>query len=168
MPITSSDIQFKLSGGAANSNGNASLGGAISSTSASSSLNAFFDRVTSSEAASGDIEYRCVYIKNGHASLTLYGAVVWISANTPSTYTTIDIGLGTSAIGGTEQTVANENTAPTGVTFSAPSSYATGLSIGDIPAGSHKAIWIRRTVSASAAAYNNDTFTLSVQGDSGA
>lgn len=167
MPITAAEIEFRLSGGAANTDGNASLGGAISSTAVSNALHAFFDRVTGSESASGDVEYRCLYVRNSHATLTLYDARVWISSNTPAAGTTIDIGLGTSAIGGTEQTVADEGTAPTGVAFSAPSSYATGLVIGDIPAGGHKAVWIRRTVTTGAAAYSNDGATIAVQGDTG-
>lgn len=168
MPITATDIEFRLSGGAANANGNASLGGAISTTAVSSALHAFFDRVTGAESAAGDVEYRCLYVRNSHASLTLYDARVWISSNTPSTATTIDIGLGTSAIGGTEQTVADESTAPAGVAFSAPTSYATALVIGDIPPGGHKAVWLRRTVTAGAAAYSNDGATIAVQGDTGA
>lgn len=168
MPITASDIQFRLSGGASNTDGNASLGGAKSSTQVPGARNAFFDRVNSVESSSGDTEYRCLYVHNNHATLTLYAATVWISSNTPSTNTTIDIGVGTSSVNGTEQTVANENTAPTGVTFSAPSSYGTGLLLGDIPAGRHRAIWIRRTVTAGAAAYNNDGATIAVQGDTGA
>jgi hypothetical protein len=168
MPIVASDIEFRLSGGAANADGNASLGGAMSSEVVSAALHAFFDRVTGAEAAAGDIEYRCLYVTNTHATLTLYQATVWLSANTPSGDTIIDIGLGTAAIGAEEQTVANESTAPAGVAFSAPASYAAGLVIGDLAPGEYKAVWLRRTVTAGAAAYNNDGAILAVQGDSGA
>ena len=65
---------------------------------------------------------------------------------------------------GTEQTVADESTAPSGVSFSQPTTFAGGLSIGDIPTGQHKAVWVRRVVNAAAAAYA-DSFTLRVQGD---
>jgi hypothetical protein len=168
MAITASDIDFKLSGGASNADGDASLGGVISSNAQSASLNAFFDRVTGAEALAGDVEYRCLYVTNSHGSLTLYAATVWLSVNSPSTDTAIAIGLGTAAVNAEEQTVGNESTAPSGVSFSAPASYAAGLLIGDIPAGQHKAIWVRRTVGSSAAAYNSDGYTLDVQGDSGA
>ena len=50
------------------------------------------------------------------------------------------------------------------LSFSAPTTYAGGLSIGDLAAGAHKAVWVRRTVNAGAAAYA-DSFTLRVQGD---
>ena len=53
---------------------------------------------------------------------------------------------------------------PTGVSFSAPTTFAGGLTIGDLAAGAHKAVWVRRTVNAGAAAYA-DSFTLRVQGD---
>ena len=52
----------------------------------------------------------------------MQNSVIWIASNTPSADTTIEIALGSSAVNGTEQTIANESTAPTGVTFSAPSS----------------------------------------------
>lgn len=168
MAITATDIEFRLSGGAANADGNAALGGEISANAVSGALHAFFDRVTGAEAAAGDVEYRCLYVRNGHPTLTLYGAVVWVSSNTPSADTAMAIGLGTSAINGTEQTIADESTAPAGVAFSEPANFAAGLAIGDIPPGQHKAVWLRRTVSAAAAAYNNDGATLAVQGDSGA
>lgn len=162
MPILTSEIQYRLSGGAGNTNPDSALGGAKSSTAAGSNI---FDAVTSGEAASGDVEYRCVYVHNNNGSLTYLGPRIWIQTNTPSADTDVAIGLGTSAVNGTEQTVANENTAPTSVTFSSPANEAAGLAIGDIPAGQHRAIWIRRTVNANAAGAS-DSFTLRVKGDS--
>ena len=55
----------------------------------------------------------------------MQSAKILIVTNTPSTDTSIEIALGSSAVNGTEQTIANENTAPTGVTFSSPSSLGT-------------------------------------------
>ncbi len=81
---------------------------------------------------------------------------------------TADIGLGSSAVNGTEQTIANEGTAPTSVTFSAPATKGAGLSIGNIPAGQHKAIWVRRTITAGAAANNLDNVVIRVEGDTAA
>ena len=160
MAIVSTDIQYRLSGGASNSDPALSLGGVKSSTAASN----YFDDVSSAEASAGDTEYRCVYVHNNHGTLSLIGAKVFIQTNTPSSDTDVAIGLGSSAINGTEQTVADESTAPTGVSFSAPTTFAGGLAIGDLAAGAHKAVWVRRTVNAGAAAYA-DSFTLRVQGD---
>lgn len=162
MPITSAEIVYRLSGGAANSNANASLGGAKSSTVVPAAL---FDDVTSAESAAGDIEYRCFYVHNANASLTMQNAVVYIQANT--TGNRIAIGVGSSAINATEQSVADENTAPTGVTFSQPTNKAGGLALGNIPAGQHRAVWVRRTISAATAAAN-DTYTLRVECDTAA
>ena len=160
MAIVSTDIQYRLSGGASNSDPAISLGGVKSSTAASN----YFDDVSSAEASAGDTEYRCVYVHNNHGTLSLIGAKVFIQTNTPSSDTDVAIGLGSSAINGTEQTVADESTAPAGVSFSAPTTFAGGLAIGDLAAGAHKAVWVRRTVNAGAAAYA-DSFTLRVQGD---
>ena len=168
MPIISTDIQYRLSGGASNTDVNASLGGAKSSTSVGTGLHNLFDVVGSAEAAAGDTEYRCVYVHNNHGTLTMQSAKIWISSNTPSTDTTVEIALGSSAVNGTETSVANENTAPSGPTFSAPASEGAALSIGDIPAGQHKAVWIKRIVNTGAAAYNNDTATLTVKCDTAA
>lgn len=162
MPIVAGDLPVFLSGGAANANPALSLGGAESTTVAPSGI---FDNVSSVEAAAGDVEYRCVYIKNNHGALTLTGAKVWMQANTPSPDTTIEIGLGTTAVGtGNEQTVADESTAPAGVSFAAAANEGAALTIGDVAPGQHKAIWMRRTVTAAAAAAN-DTFTVRFKGD---
>lgn len=161
MAIIASEIEYRLSGGASNSNPNAALGGVKSSNAVPSNL---FDDVSSAEAASGLVEYRCFYIHNSNASLTLIDPKLWIQTNTPSATTTVAVGLGTSIQGGNEQTVVNEGSAPSGVTFSEPSDLSSGISLGDIPAGGHRAVWVRRTVNAGTSA-TADSFTLRVQGD---
>jgi len=169
MPIVSSDIVERLSGGASNSDPNASLGGAKSSTAVTdNTTHNLWDVVSSAESSSGEDEYRCIYVHNAHGSLTLQSAKVWIQTNTPSSDTSVEIGLGTSAVNGTEQTVANENTAPTSVTFSTAAGEGNALSIGNIPSGQHKAIWIKRHINASAAAANDDSYIISYAGDTAA
>ena len=165
MSIIAGDFVTRLSGGSANSVGNSAIGGAKSSVAASSTVDQLFDAVTAAQAAAGLIEYRCVYLHNANASDQMTNAVVYVSANTPLAGTTIDIGVGSAAVNATEQTIANEATAPTSVTFSAPSTAGTGLALGSIPFGQHKAIWIRRTVTAGAGASANDTFTLGYQAE---
>jgi hypothetical protein len=160
MSIITGDFSTRLSGGAANASGDASLGGAKSSNVAPTSLNGLFDATSAAEALAGDIEYRCIYLHNANGADLMTNAVVYVSANTPLAGSTIDIGVGTAAINATEQTIANESTAPSGVSFSAPSTADTGLALGNIPAGQHKAIWLRRTITAGAGSSANDTFTL--------
>lgn len=160
MPIITGDFVTRLSGGAANATGNAALGGAKSNNAISGAVDGLFDAVTAAEAVAGTVEYRCVYLHNANGTDTMTNARVWISANTPLAGTTLDIGVGTSAVNGTEQTIASETTAPTSVTFSAPTTAGTGLALGTIPAGQHRAIWLRRTVTAGSGSSANDTWTL--------
>jgi hypothetical protein len=162
MPILTSEVVHRLSGGAANANANTSLGGAKSSVAAPGNV---FDDVSGAESSAGDTEYRCIYVHNANPTLTLQNAVVWLVSNTAGNR--ISIGVGSSAINGTEQTVANEDTAPAGVTFSQPSTKGAGLSLGSIPPGQHRAVWIRRTVAASTGAVN-DSYQLRAEGDTAA
>jgi hypothetical protein len=169
MAIISSDLKIRLSGGAANSDVNASLGGAKSSTEVTdNSLHNLFDQVSGTESAAGDIEYRCVYVHNGHGSLTAQNTHVYISSNTTSADDTWDIALAGEGLNATAETVANENTAPIGETFSAPTTYAAGLDMTNIPFGQHYALWIRRTVTAGAAAIDSNSVTLKVDCDTAA
>lgn len=160
MSIITADFVTRLSGGSANSSGSASLGGVKSSVAAPTTVDGLFDAVTAAQAAAGLVEYRCIYLHNANASDAMTAARVWVSANTPLAGTDLAIGVGSAAVNATEQTIANEAAAPTGVTFSAPSTAGTGLALGDIPATQHKAIWLRRTVTAGATASANDTWTL--------
>lgn len=167
MPIASADIQYRLSGGAANADPNASLGGAKSSTQITDNVdNNLFDDVSGAEHTAGRIEYRCFYVHNNHGTLTLTSAVAWIASDTSGADSDLSIAVGTSAVNGTEQTIANETTAPTGVTWSdAAVSRATGLALGDIPAGQHRAVWLRRTISAGATPQAADTASVQAGGD---
>lgn len=161
MPISSSDIQIRLSGGSGNSSNNASLGGGKSTTVLSGNI---FDTVSSAEATSGDTEYRCFYVHNAHATLTMLNTVAYLPANTPSADTSIEIAAGSAAINANEQSVADENTAPTGVTFAVAATKGAAVALGDIPPGQHKAVWLKRIVN-SAAAAANDTFTPRIECD---
>lgn len=169
MPIVATDIQTRLSGGSTNTNPNASLGGAMSTTSFSDNVtNNLWDNVSGAESAAGDTEYRCFYVLNNHASLQWQSVFYWIDALTTSTSTEFDIGLDPAAVGSdSTTTIADEGTAPVGVTFSRPTTKATGLSIGNMNAAQRKALWIRRTVTAGAAAAS-DTGSIRLEGDTAA
>lgn len=169
MPIAGTDIDFHLSGGAANSDPNASIGGAISNTQITdASLHNLFDVVGSDEALAGDSELRCIYVKNNHATLTLQNAVIWIQSQTSSGDTSLEIALADEGIDGTAEVVADEDTDPVGEAFSAPATEGAALLIGNLPAQSVHAVWVRRNVGAAAAAFNNDTTVLRVKGDTAA
>ena len=175
MAIADTDILFKLSGGAANTNPNAALGGAMSTQAGgiipkTKTFNSIFDDVSGAEAAAGDINYRGIYVHNNHATLTLTGAKIWIDVNVGNANDMIDIGLATQGDNGVESTIADERTAPSPtITWThACTSYATGLSLGDLAAGHYYGIWIRRTITAGMSADDDENWTLKVQGDTSA
>lgn len=168
MPILDTEIQYRLSGGSANSNPNASIGGAMSSTPVGVSLHNLFDKVSGQESADGDTEYRCIYVNNANGTLTLQDAEIFLAGLAGNAGVSIEIGLGAAAIGGTEQLVADENTAPVGVTFSVPDAEPEALSIGSLAPGESKAVWIKRIVTPGTSAYNDDSCTLRTFGDTAA
>jgi hypothetical protein len=157
---------WRLSGGAANADPNASLGGIMSTSTVAGAT--IFDDVSGDEAASGDTEYRGVYILN-NGTVDLQSAKLWIQSNTPDTDTAVQMALAGAGSNATMATIANESTAPAdGASFSSASSFGTGLNVGTLAAGQRYGVWIKRIVNVGAAAFNNDTFTLRVQGDTAA
>ncbi len=172
MPIVTADVQFRLSGGASNTNPNTSLGGVMSSSAwAGGVLGDLFDNVSGTENTNSTVDFRCVYVRNNHATLQWQAVFAWISAEVAGG-ANVAIGLDPAVAGngsttGVAATVANETTAPAGVTFTSPTTKAGGLSLGSLNATLGRAIWIRRTATNSAAA-NADGFTLMAEGDSAA
>lgn len=163
MPIVAADIKLYLSGGAANSDVNASLGGAISTTEVvDNNLHNLFDVVSSAEASAGDTEYRCIYVKNTHGTLDWQSVKAWISTQSTAA---IAIALAGEGLNGTAETIADESTAPVGESFTSPTSEGAGLSMGTMAAGDTYPIWIRRTVTAAQSALSNDTAALTFKGD---
>lgn len=182
MPITTGEllVKFSVSAAAGNTTGGTaatSLGDQISTTQITdATLNNLFDDVTGDEnAASAVVDYRCIFLHNSNATLTLSSIVVWLTADVTNG---VDVAIGVdttaaSAVGAaTAQAVAiaTETTVPAGISFTnyvsagALSSKANGLSMGSLTAGQVKAIWIRRT-SANRAALNNDGCTIRFEGD---
>jgi hypothetical protein len=164
--ITDAEIGFYLSGGAANAVLGQSLGGELSSTAiASGVLNNLFDDVTGDENAASQVEYRALYVRNGNSANVWEDVVGWLVSQVAGG-ADLAIGLPTEAANVPLETLANDHTAPTGVVFSAPTSKATGLALGDIPALGYRGLWVRRSANNSAA-LSNDGATLRVEGDTG-
>lgn len=174
MAILSTDLQVFHSGGNANSDPNASLGGIVSATQITdATLHNLFDQVESAEASAGDTEYRCFYFKNNHGSLALTSPSVYIDANTPSADSDIEIGLDPAGVGdgsstGVATTIGAEGSAPAGVSFSQPSSGSPLALAGSLGAGQYQAVWVKRVISAAASAVNNDSCVIGIQGDTAA
>lgn len=171
MAIVANDIVFRLTGGTANTSPAASLGGDMSTAGGgvipkTNTKNSIFADVPSSESTPGSTKYRAIYVYNNHGTLTYQNAQVKIDIDTTSPDTDLAIGKeATVGITG-KQSIANEDTAPSGITFE--STEDAYVALGNIPAGSGWMIWIRRTVNAAAAAYTGDSFTLATTGDTAA
>lgn len=107
--------------------------------------NELFDDVPKSEAADGDVEYRCIYIKNRHGSSSATALAIWVQQQA-GLAENIQLGLDPGGKNSTPSAVANENTAPAGVTFANYDSIFAPLSIGTLLAGDYYPVWVRRTV----------------------
>lgn len=179
MPIVASDLVLRLSttaGAAGDSTagtGSGSLGKYVSTTVAPSTTAGVFDDVSGDENASSVVDYRCVFVLNNHASLTLTNAAVYLSAEVAggaSIAIAVD-NIGPVAKGsGSAQAaqVASETTAPSGVSaFSSPTTRAGGIALGNIGPGQVRAVWLRRTA-ANSAAIDADGVTIAVAGDTAA
>lgn len=146
MAIVSSDIKAYLSGGASNSNVNASLGGVKSSEVVpADALNNLWDQVSGDESSAGDTEYRIIYIENDHASLEATNVRAFFKTN-ESSYLTIGVNVAKNT---NATLLTNEETAPSGVTFSAASTKANAVSLGDLDHGDYRALYIKRVIPAS-------------------
>ena len=151
---------------------NGSLGKYASTTAwAGGSLNDLFDDISGAENAASTVDYRGIAVLNNNASNVFENPVIYISAETAGG-ASIALGVDTtaaSAKGGASAqllTIANETTAPAGVTFSSPTTLGTGLALSNIAVAFVKGIWIRRTA-ANTSALSADGFTLAIAGDTG-
>lgn len=177
MPIAAADVKLKFTtkaGAAGNANAgtaDGSLGKYISTTEITdNNLHNLFDIVSAAENVASESEYRCIAIHNSHATLTLQGPKAFLFSEVAGG-ASIAIGIdptAASAIGAAPAQaveVANENTAPAGVAFTSPTTFAAGVAIGDLAPGQCRMLWVRRTA-ANTAALTNDNCVLRFQGES--
>ena len=137
MAIAATDIRLY----ATTLTGGKSLGGPVGAAINCGISENLFERYDGNLAAgtgANVAHYRCLYVVNTHPSLTAYGVTVaW--ATTPHA-AALDTNP-TSALPGASLTVANQTTAPAGLTFTLG---PAALTVGDLPAGQCKAVWLRR------------------------
>jgi hypothetical protein len=147
MAIVAGDLKLYLTGGAANADPLLSLGGVISSVQfTDNTLDKLFASVTPAEAAAGSVKYRALSFKNTSA-FTAYAAAIFIAQETTSAGTTVALAFDSTGT----QSIVNEDTAPTGLSFTTPLSLATAIALGDVVAAGAARVWFRRTVTAGAA-----------------
>ena len=164
--ILPEDIKFYLSGGYFNSDAILSLGGETSSFQlVSGTLNGLFDRVDTSEAESGDREYRCVYLRNTSQTRKLLGTKIWIETGTASADTAIAISIGSSGINGTEPTIPDEGLEPPMNFFEIPLQSPDEPNIGDLYPGDHIGLWIRWSVKTGTTSIGDDFAVIRIDGE---
>lgn len=98
------------------------------------------DNVTGAEEDAGDTEYRAIALYNP-TTFDITNVKAWLGASGP------EIGYETPTADAI-QTIANEGTAPTGISWNTGTTAGTGLSIGTIAAGGWVGLWIKRPIAA--------------------
>lgn len=124
-----------------------------------------FRPTTGQEGIDGIVLYRCLFVVNTHSTDTASNVRVFVPSQDAGG-ATFAIGLDPEGVVDGDSSsaqaavIADEETAPTGVSFSAPSTYATGLVVGDLEAGEAIAVWVRMTVPENASAVDEDGAVL--------
>ena len=163
--INDTDIEYRLTGGANNSNQASSLGGVVSTTKITSGTpGQVFTDVSGTQAEDGHTAHRGIAVFNNNGSnLTFNEAKVFIetvSSSSDVVYSIARTGRGAD----TALEVINDETADPGVTFSRPTDYSNGIDLGDISAGDYYGIWIKRVVASQASATDRFSVTITTRG----
>lgn len=174
--IVAGDIKFLLSiktGSAgyslAQANPNESLGKYCATTELSTTL---FDDVSGAENAASHTDYRCFFVYNSHGTNTYQTAKIWIESQgaggSTISFAIDDVAASTKTSASAQAAeITNETTAPTGIgSWSTAATEGTAVSLGNIPAGYVKAVWVKRVTNNVAAAADNVVFR--VTGDTAA
>jgi hypothetical protein len=177
VPIATSDLSlyYSVSSAAAGfttaGSPASSLGGYLSTSPVVDAvLDNLFPDVTGDENAAQNVDYKCVFLVNNHATLTLQRTVVWIESEVAGganmSYAADQKGQVPKAqVALQAATIASKQVAPTAVSaFSTGTTKAAGLPVGDIPPGACVALWLKRTNTNSAAQYN-DAVSVKFEGD---
>ena len=156
-PITTADFDIYLTHttgpgqSTAQTDPDASLGDFVSSTQVTdASANNVFDDISGAENSALTVDYRVIAVVNAHSTDTMYDVTVWISgesANAPTIALAAE-GSGASDADSASQQfeeLTDENTAPSGETFTSPTDYDNGINLGDLTAGQTRGLIIRRT-----------------------
>ncbi len=109
-----------------------------------------FDDVTKAEALAGENDYRGLYFENAHSADSMTDAKFWVENNTPG-QDVVNIADGDEAVDVALETIADQNTAPSGPDFDTanPVDFASGIAIPTpFLFSEFKGWWVRRTVPA--------------------
>lgn len=181
MPIVSTDIKYRYSAPTALAGNTTVFAGpgtsrgrwVSSTTLPDGGLNNLFPDITGDENAALNNDYQCVFVYNSHATLSLRAAKVWIASQIAgganAAIALDDLPASSLSAGSFQATmIGSKDGEPTGISpWSTATTKATGIALGDIPAGFVRAVWIRRTATNSGATAN-DGVTIRVEGDTSA
>jgi hypothetical protein len=153
----SSVLEYRLTGGAANADPNASLGGDMSSEQLSgTALNNLFANVLPPDIESGDsVRYRAIELyNNGDAEAR---NVEFYFLDTPNSESIVAVWLDVTGT----QTIGDEETEPTGASgnWTTPL-VGSKLSLDNLAVSAGHRLWIRRTVDQDADNLNDDLAEL--------
>jgi hypothetical protein len=176
MPITRSELHHLYSvktGSAGNTTAGTmagSLGKYVSTTHIADTPTILFPNVSGDDQAAGRIWYKCTFFKNTDLAITWETVRLYLPSQMDGG-AAVAIGVDPTAASdhGSPSAqaleIANDSTAPAGVTFSAPTTRATGLDLGNIGPNQVKAVWWRQTALPTAFG-DNDTWAWQIDGES--
>lgn len=147
-----------------------SLGKYLSTSPLSGAIGNLFRPVTAAEATDGVTTYRCLFFTNTHATVSLIGVRIWMAYYEPYG-AEVAIGLDPAGVTADDSAsaqaadIANEFTAPTGVSFTLNTTPLDGLKVLETVApGDCFAVWVRRRVRPGVHASASDAVTLHIDG----
>lgn len=133
-----------------------SIGGFAATTAwAGGVLGDLFGMASSADIDSARPDYRCVYVFNPSYTDTISDVRAFVDAVTAGGGG-LSIGLDPRPVTYVDSTAAqavepgSAFTAPSGVTFSSPANFATGLAVGNLPPRAGRPIWFRRVPASTA------------------
>lgn len=160
-----SDIKIYLSGGSANTDPNASLGGERSTTELTDDTIAnLFANVSAGEAETGSTKYRAVFVRNEHSTDTFEAIKAYIESQTTGD-SKIEISVATEDKNDPIQTIADEDTAPNTQTFTDEEDPDNGQDVTDLEPNDFKGIWIKRIIDPNASATGEDSGQIGLRGE---
>jgi|WetSurMetagenome_2_1015567.scaffolds.fasta_scaffold161191_3 hypothetical protein len=179
--LSASDIYFMYTGTATGvANASLALGGTMNTSTITDALaNNVYDDVSGDESATGTIEYRCIAIKDSHATADMLNAKVWTTGyvRAGTSFDVISFAIEqTVGTGSLMNVIANAYTAPSQpftvkvggtVAWTAEGAPSSTLTYGTVAAGGGwMGLWLRRSVPLTAAAFSNRSVTIQVQCES--
>lgn len=148
MSIVASDIQYFQS------SDDGSAGGVISTTQIiDGTLNNLFPDVTGDEAATGKKDYKKIFVKNNHSTLTLMNPKLWILRE-PQSDDVMKIALGNAS-----------DSNPSILEFTEPVDKSQALTFADLAPGQSQGFWILRDTPKAAKAFPAASSQFVVEGD---